>query len=421
MRHIARLAITNKQTSLARALSLQVALRLQDELQSEADKTSVASASALDAKVALELAHRLEAEAEEKARAERAEDRQTAELIAAEQVWEEDAGTDHAMRARQHELDEQTARDLAAKLQECDRGLSMPALRGGSVESYSDPSLRLPSALLTHLPTARGPVATVVRGSGAVSTNSMTDHSGPDESSLSTDVSLARMHELAAYASSDPVPNHGVDSEQWRTEAMQAQRQMMECYRQAAEAQQKRDGGAALSSILTQRGNQHKVRMKAYHRQASAACFRSANPLLKWEEWAPDGPTSAMPLAADACGATANNTNVGADALDVIKLQAAEAARDGGQVEIDLHGLRCAEAVEIVRVTLSAAQEERLLRSTTSRGSTFTFISGVGRHSRDGQAKIQPALQKLLEEWPVAGAAVDSWEYKFGRFTVWLR
>ena len=57
---------------------------------------------------------------------------------------------------------------------------------------------------------------------------------------------------------------------------------MNECYRAAGEAQRGQGGGTQLASVLMLRGNQHKVRMKAYHRQAAAACVRAANPALLW-------------------------------------------------------------------------------------------------------------------------------------------
>ena len=122
------------------------------------------------------------------------------------------------------------------------------------------------------------------------------------------------------------------------------------------------------------RGNQHKVRMKAYHRQAAAACVRAANPALLWraEDRRSDAPPGGRVMATPDPRRTRRSERV-----------VASACADGG-FEVDLHGLRCAEAVEVVKVAIKAARDASGT-GPSYQNARLTFISGKGLHSRDGQ------------------------------------
>ena len=344
----------------------------------------------------------------------------------------------------QDQLDAEASRELALTLEASEK------FHAASLEQLeaSAAAMRAPSPPLPPLPSATppgdasepsglrlgGPRTLIVRGTGTVTAGG----------------GLSDLHELATQTTAHPDsddPNHWC--EKWRADAVEAQRQMNECYRAAGEAQRGQGGGTQLASVLMLRGNQHKVRMKAYHRQAAAACVRAANPAPLWR---------AEDRRSDAPPGEARDGHVGSEAHEAVGASVVASACADGGFEVDLHGLRCAEAVEVVKVAIKAARDASGT-GPSYQNARLTFISGKGLHSRDGQvrawdaragscdaglsgartthtlphprflarvcvlappatpqAKLQPALLRHLEEyeWPPAGG----WEYRSGRFVV---
>jgi len=63
-------------------------------------------------------------------------------------------------------------------------------------------------------------------------------------------------------------------------------------------------------------------------------------------------------------------------------------------IAVDLHGLHVNEALDVVAEVISVKREEKDRNGYETL--VVTFITGVGKHSVGGKAKIRPALTEYL-------------------------
>jgi len=68
-------------------------------------------------------------------------------------------------------------------------------------------------------------------------------------------------------------------------------------------------------------------------------------------------------------------------------------------IAVDLHGLHVSEALDIVETVISLKQKERDRYGPEVK--VITFITGVGKHSTGGKAKIRPALIEYLKDYGI--------------------
>jgi len=66
-------------------------------------------------------------------------------------------------------------------------------------------------------------------------------------------------------------------------------------------------------------------------------------------------------------------------------------------IAVDLHGLHVSEALDVVETVITLKQKER--ERTGPEAKVVTFITGVGKHSIGGKAKIRPALIEYLKDY----------------------
>jgi DNA-nicking Smr family endonuclease/chaperonin cofactor prefoldin len=74
---------------------------------------------------------------------------------------------------------------------------------------------------------------------------------------------------------------------------------------------------------------------------------------------------------------------------------ASQFALQSGSTTIDLHGQTVAEALQLVRETIDLCRQQR---KQSEEPHYLSIITGVGRNSPGGVARIRPAVERLLEE-----------------------